>query len=623
MKNLHYTALGMALLCLPPGISARQGAQDVEEVIVTSSRIETPLRQIGTSVSVVTEAQIEDHGNLSLVDVLRQTPAVGSSGNGGAGKSTSLRIRGEEGFRTLTVFDGIRLSDPSLPQTGPQVEQILSAGVGRVEILRGPQGLGYGADAGGVVNILTRRTQAGMRADLDVESGDFGTRRVSGTASGHSDQLDYFFTATDFTTAGFNSRTTDQVLRDDDGYDNQTLHGRLGYRLSDNWRVDLVHRNVAGESEFDGCFSQVTVHDCEADYRLGATRLSVEFDNDSLTHQLSYAVTDTKRRSYALGALAFGNDGRLERWEYQGNLRDLPGFDLVFGVDLEEADSGSTSRNNTGVYLEYLSDFSDSLFITAGLRHDDNDHFGTNTSSRLSLAYLIDTRSAALWKIRAAYGTGFRAPSPFEIEYNRGPFAFPPASSVNLRQEQSRGYELGLEYRRDTRPNAAGQFRAEVVAFDQRIEDAIYFDLSGFSGYLQETGSSSSTGIEVSAGWSLSSALELSANYTHNETETSDGQQRIRRPEQLGNLGLIYGTSEDRLRLGAFYRVSRDAVDEVFGSRVPLEDFQVLDLSVTYQWHDNLSLFGRVENSTDEDYQEVTGFNTAGRAFYVGMRFAF
>ena len=106
---IRLLALAISAVSLSIGVSAQTDSNPLQEIIVTSSLVPIPLRQIGTSVTVITQDEINAHGNISLVDVLRQQPAIGSSNNGGAGKTTALRIRGEEGFRTLTVFDGIRL----------------------------------------------------------------------------------------------------------------------------------------------------------------------------------------------------------------------------------------------------------------------------------------------------------------------------------------------------------------------------------------------------------------------------------------------------------------------------------------------------------------------------------
>lgn len=176
---IRLLALAISAVSLSIGVSAQTDSNPLQEIIVTSSLVPIPLRQIGTSVSVITQDEINAHGNISLVDVLRQQPAIGSSNNGGAGKTTALRIRGEEGFRTLTVFDGIRLLDPSGTQVGSAIEHILSDGIARMEILRGPQGLAYGADAGGVVNISTRPVEDSMSANMDAQMGGFGTEHSS------------------------------------------------------------------------------------------------------------------------------------------------------------------------------------------------------------------------------------------------------------------------------------------------------------------------------------------------------------------------------------------------------------------------------------------------------------
>ena len=83
----------------------------LEEIVVTSSRVPMPLRQIGTSVSVITQQEITERGFNSLSDVLRTQPSMSVTNSGGAGQQTTLRIRGEEGFRTLVLLDGIDLSE--------------------------------------------------------------------------------------------------------------------------------------------------------------------------------------------------------------------------------------------------------------------------------------------------------------------------------------------------------------------------------------------------------------------------------------------------------------------------------------------------------------------------------
>jgi vitamin B12 transporter len=595
----------------------QQDGNSVEKIVITSSRIPQALREVGTSMSVLDAEDIEAHGHLALTDVLRQLPAISTSSNGGIGKPTSLRIRGEEGYRTLTIVDGLRLSDPAGPQVGPQFEHILSNSVGRVEILRGPQGLSYGADAGGVVNMSSRQLDDGLQLVVDAQGGKFGTRQYSANVMGGTTRGNYFLTLANLDTDGFNSQTADTELKDADGYADTTIHTGGSFNISEKFSVDLVHRNVDGDSQFDGCYDQTftVTHNCTDAYGLQASRVALNFDDAESKHSVSYSTTKTERENFAAGLTTFTSQGELNRFEYLGSATALPGFDLVFGADLEEALNNDIGRDNKGVFVEYLSDHSSNVFFTAGVRHDDNDDFGTNTSYRLSTAYLIDLRNEAILKFKGSYGTGLRAPSPYEIAYNTGPFSYPPAALVSLRQEQSKGYEAGVEYwYRDS-------LHLEAVYFDQDVEDAIEFDLDNFSGYIQDTGTSTSHGVELSGDYSLNDSLRLTANYTYNPTERPNGQPRLRRPENTLNLGAGYFAMQQRLNINAFYRISNGSVDESNGTMVELEDFAVLDLSANFSITRLLQVYARVENLLDEHYEEVAGYNTAGRAAYVGIRY--
>ena len=102
-----------------------------------------------------------------------------------------------------------------------------------------------------------------------------------------------------------------------------------------------------------------------------------------------------------------------------------------------------TDRDQEGYYLEYQGGFGNQLFVTAGARYDDNDDFGTHTSYRASGAYLIAVADGEL-KLKATYGTGFRAPSLYEIAYQRSPFAFPPRWAQSSRRRRVRATTLGI-----------------------------------------------------------------------------------------------------------------------------------------------------------------------------------
>jgi vitamin B12 transporter len=118
----------------------------------------------------------------------------------------------------------------------------------------------------------------------------------------------------------------------------------------------------------------------------------------------------------------------------------------------------------------------------------------------------------------------------------------------------------------------------------------------------------------------LGERWEVLGNWTHNDTENTASEQRLRRPENVGNIGLLYTAPTDKLRFVANYRLSKDSID--IGG-VALDDYAVLDLSMAYAFSEKLELYGRLQNAADEDYQEVVGFRSARRSGYAGVRLRF
>ena len=393
----------------------------------------------------------------------------------------------------------------------------------------------------------------------------------------------------------------------------------MGWNALEELRFELIAHDVDAENEYDSCFSNTTfanVDDCTDDFSQTSYRATAELGTGSFSHKLAYSDSTTEKEFFSEGQSSFAADGELERFEYLGSWNGMESLRLVYGVDLEteSIDDGSvdTDRDQAGYYAEYQGDFGEQLFVTAGARYDDNDDFGTHTSYRVSFAYLISLSSGEL-KLKGTYGTGFRAPSLYEISYNNGPFASPPASDTALKEETTDGFDAGFAYYGNN-----GSF-VEVVYFDQTIEDLIDFDLIAFSGYVQLPGESSSTGVELSGDLPVADTWFLTGNYTYNEAEDPDGQQRLRAPKHLANLGVSYRPQET-FSVNLNIRGSYDAVD---GLGVEIDDYEVLDLSARYQIMDSLELYGRIENLLDEDYEEVPTYNTSGIAGYAGVRFSF
>ena len=596
-----------------------------EELTVTASRIEQPLRQIAVSMSVIDAETIELKGYNSLADLLRFEPSVGVSNNGGRGQVTALRIRGEEQYRTLLLVDSVDLSDPSATQHGPLLENFLAAGdIERVEILRGPQGFAYGADAGGVVNIITRDGSDGLGARLFAETGSVATRNLNGTFTAGDETANVLLNLAEYKTDGFNARVADTELNDDDGSENTAVHFKGKWQPTDDFGATLVYRDTELDYDYDYCFNPTTYeleNECSGENDQKNLKITVDYQIGRYQQSFAYAATDIERSTYTFDDLTFATDGTIDAFNYLGQLAVTAGQRWIVGADLRSLEMSNNygnagERDQTGLYSEYQWQPVAALYLTAGLRYDDFDDFGSNTSGRLSAAWYQEMDGLTL-KYRATYGTGFRAPSLYELSYNAGPYEFGTTEGVELKEETSKGYDLGVDITLES------GLMLQLTYFDQKVENQIYYeyDLTTYTdGYRQDDGESTSKGVEVSLSWPVMVQLTLEAGLTYNEANDSDGNQRVRRPRNIGSVSVQWNSADERFKVLVSGRYSHNAVDTY---SVELDDYEVVDLSASYQLYENFEVFGRVENLTDADYVEVSGYNSADRSAYAGVRVSF
>jgi vitamin B12 transporter len=569
-------------------------AGEVEEVVV-SSRTPDLIDQIGVSVSVLDEDMMRSLAYPDLASLLDTQPGVTVTMDGGYGKAAAVRIRGEEGYRTRIVLDGINIADPSSPQVSPRIEHLVSSGLTRVEILRGPQGLLWGADAGGVILMSTvdATAESGMEGSLEAGSDNFYQGAINGVLS--TDQLTASVSLSQLETDGFNTREIDSVDPDRDGYENTTAHGALSWAISDAISLQVAATDISGDNEYDGCYDTATfalIHDCDDEYEQQAWRGALRYASDKHTLELSYASSETDTTSLT-GA-----------WRLTDSTR------LTYGVDHEEqalSDASTDwSRDNTGTYLEAQQRLGRSV-MTFGWRHDDNDDFGEFDSWRVSGRYDL-TGMAEGWALRAAIGTGFRAPSLYEIAYNNGPFAYPPASSAPLLEEESEGWEIAVL-------GSLGNLDLELIWFDQEIDNEIIFDLAGYSGYLQTTGTSQSEGLEIIASLPLSERWRIEGNFTSLDATQQNGDDRAYRPDQTGQVSIIWTRNDLRARVTGRY--TGEATDPFMTS---IDDTFTIDLSAQWDLSDRWALEARVLNVTDHDDQQLPGYYVPGMTAYAGLR---
>ena len=110
MKNRFIAAMLMAGLFTMTDIvlaeSENEEDDETQEVVVSATKLETPTREVGSSITVITSEQIEKMQKTSVIDVLKTAPALDINQSGGPGAAASILIRGAKSEHTLVIIDG-------------------------------------------------------------------------------------------------------------------------------------------------------------------------------------------------------------------------------------------------------------------------------------------------------------------------------------------------------------------------------------------------------------------------------------------------------------------------------------------------------------------------------------
>lgn len=590
----------------------------IEETVVVADRVSTAIDSIAVSVNVMDRELINALGSATLPQLLRSQVGISATQTGGIGAVSGIRVRGQDAFRTRVLIDGIDISDPSSPQVAPRMEHILAGSLERVEILRGTQGLLWGADAGGVIALTSRRGNDRPNLDISVERGGYGFEAQSAAASTGGMSLGEFSAVfNQVKMEGFNALKADTLLADNDGYDNDSY--QLSYTTPewDGWSATLSSREVDATAGYDSCgrfddnFNFISSNECSDSYKNATKSMILQHRDGGSSTQVSFSESDSDRAYFTDGIFQFALEGSNQQVSLTHNRTLTESADITVGFDLDEQsyDDGfgtARGRDNDGMFIN-VRRAGDAATLSAAIRSDDNQDFGRYTSWRLTA--LTETGFNGL-AFKAALGTGFRAPSPYEVGSNQSPFALPEARDNALKEEQSQGWEMGL---RGTQRSVAW----ELIYFDQEVSDAIIYSYNPAlfaGGYLQVPGTSEFSGIEASASWTLAEGLTLEGFVTDLEAKDATGSQLPYRPDTTAQVSARFSSDKTHWLLLARYTGDRG---DGFGT--VLDEYTVMDSSFRYTITEDLSISVRAENLTNKAYSDIVGYRSAGRTLYLGL----
>lgn len=611
----------------------------VEPVVVVANRTPVAAAESGRSVTVIPGEAIRDRQALVVSDLLATTPGVGVTRNGGPGGVTAVRIRGAEAEQTLFVIDGVRLNDPSVIGGAYDAANLLVGDISRIEVLRGVQSAVWGGQAiGGVISLETRLPSPGVfSAEGAAEAGGLGTSYLRGGIGGGSGALAWRLAADAFATDGVSAARTGTER---DSYRRTGASGRLTADLAPDVRLDLRAVWSDARNAFDGFPAPAYIF---ADTRergrtreaLGYAGLTFPLADGRVKNRLGLAVTDTRRRTYdpdqAVTDLTFRAEGRVERWEYQGEATISPAWRLTFGAESERSRMRIASpspwnpepeplNRSTGVdsaYVQALGSPGPDVSLTLAGRLEQHESFGRHGSGQAALAWRPGGGATV---VRASLGQGFRAPSLYQLYSEYG--------NAGLQPETALAWDLGVE-------RQAGDIRLSLTLFGRRTEDQVNFAVctgggdpnctGGRFGYYDNLDRTTATGLEVAASGQLA-GFDIDASYTRTRArlEGQNGapdRDLARRPKDMASLDVSRTLAGD-LRLGLSLNYAGESLSDLWGGP-PLKSRLTAGLRAEAPLGDRVSVYGRIDDLTDEAPETVRGYGSPGRTAHIGLRARF
>jgi len=624
-----------ALLLLAHPVSAEEiSAAEANPLVitVTPTRRAMPIDQVGSTVTVVTAQDIARAQQRTVTDVLRAIPGLVLTQTGGPGGSATLSLRGTNSNHTKVLVDGIDIGDPSTANGAVDFGKLTTADIERIEVLRGPQSSLYGSDAiGGVVSITTRRGTGPARLTGSLEGGSFGTFNQSAGLDGAAGKIDYAFTLNHLR-SNDTPVTPHHLLPPGrsaigDASEITTASARLGLAVSETFSLGLVARYTDADLAFTGDdYSTFPATPAPAQSRSTDTQFLtrgegrlLSFDG-ALEQKFGIALTEQNRAIIGYDPILSpptAYRGERVKADWQGTLALGFGQTLTAGLEHQTdtlRDNGTDAENaNRAGYAQIDSAFGGRLFNAISLRLDDNDRFGQVTTWRVAPSVLVtetDTR------LKASYGTGFKAPSLSQLFVSYPAFNF--FANPNLKPERSTGYDAGFE-----QDLVGGRLRFGATWFDNDITDLITTNAAFTS--LENRPSATTRGVESFATLAVTPDLRLRADHTYTLTrDTQTGSDLLRRPKHKASLGLAWDTN-DRVSLAAnlLYVGARVDGNRDFSiQRLRAPAYTVVNLAGSYEIDERVTAFARIDNLLDRRAEDPTGFERPPLGLFLGLRMA-
>jgi len=611
-----------AFFCALSPLACAATDTSLDEIVVTATRIEQPLKQSLSSTSIITREEIQASQVVDVPSLLKNLAGVEVYQSGGVGKQSSLFMRGTNSSHVLVLLDGVRINSATSGATA--LDQIMLDQVDHIEVVRGNASSLYGSEAiGGVIQIFTRHGKGEMAFNGSAGFGSYNSQRASAGLGGQSGNTDFHMQVSKFRTDGvsaINPVIASNVNPDTDGYDNTSLSANLRHSLSAGHFLSVSLFDSNANNQTDNPYGLSTdVNTSKAHIQMSAiaseNRIS---DGWQSKVQLSQGVDDIQNflngfPDIALGA-QFKTTNDLLSW--QNTLRVSDDDALIVGLEklnqqvVSSTLYSRTSRSDDSLFTGYTGHFG-AQQLQLNLRRDNYSDFGSANTWLLGYGFDVNTT----WRVTANTATAFKAPTLNDLFYpftDYG-FGYSYVGNPNLKPERSLDNELGVHY-------ASNGQNVDIVYFDNTIRDLIVGDNLP-AGSMINLNEARIDGVEVSIGGKFNNTVVKLAMTQQNPRDTQTGQTLLRRAKLFSNLAVSQQMGAWRIGGEWQYSGERQDIDINTFNRTTLGSYNLVNLITQYKLDKHLDVSLRADNLFNQDYMLAHGYNTLGRSLFLGLNY--
>jgi vitamin B12 transporter len=586
------------LLFVSASTSLAQEKYDLGEIYVSAGLQEININKTGSSVLVLQSDELKANV-FDAVNLLDSQPGIAMSSSGGVGSQTGIRLRGLSQSYVAVRVDGVDVSDPTGTQNSYDFGGVIPFGFDQIEILKGSQSAIYGSEAiGGVLNFKTNTSNTlGKKTDTNLTVGSNNTLAANFKYTQIQDSGSYALSINNTSTEGYSAKSDNEEA---DPYSKTEIRFVVDQNISDQLTLGATALYSDEEIDYDG-FDLETDH---IDRSRAAGSVYASFETGSVTNKITRSFSNTDR--YDLNGWNKSFIGNRDVWSYTGQTI-VNGANVIFGYEniAEEAniDGQIEDYKETALVSEIIYALGNSSDISLAARQTSSNNYGDDTTFRIAS---INRHQNELTS-RIVLSSGFRAPSLYELfDSFYGNSTFIPETSLNA--------EIGLVKKFTEATNLS------VTIFNNTVDNLIEFNNDTFI-YEQNNGSTKTSGLELSSNLKVSDTVTVNGDYTLTTSETGN-VKAVRVPKHDLVLAIEKQFNDNFSGLASL-RVARDIEDTVWPSNIQMPNYEIFDISFTYDINENSSLYLQVQNLVDEKYETIKGYNTGGRQVFVGIRASF